>query len=181
MNPPHSRPLFTILFSLFTAALCAASASAAAFSPLQIGAGWPAPAGFELQLVPEKTPVFGFRLNLPGSVNDTVAGLDFGIYSEAETFSGIRLNVFSGSKTLNGVAVAFMDVSEEVRGVQIGGLNLALHEVRGAQIGLLNFTYSLRGVQIGILNFAEYLHGVQIGLFNVTESSGFSPLLRVAF
>ena len=56
MNPP-SRPFFAFHFSLFTAALCAApaSASAAAFSPLQIGIGWPSPEGFELQLVFQET------------------------------------------------------------------------------------------------------------------------------
>ncbi|MBR6022982.1 MAG: hypothetical protein IK066_11270 [Kiritimatiellae bacterium] len=176
------KKLLSVLLSLFLP-LCAASASAAAFSPLQIGAGWPAPAGFDLQLVSRRTPVFGLRLNLLGSRNDTVAGLDFGICSDAGTFSGIRLNALSGSKTLNGVAVALLDFSHDVRGVQIGGSNFGLGEVRGTQIGLLNFAFSLRGAQIGIVNVADDLCGVQIGLVNIAMESDypFSPFLRASF
>lgn len=170
-------------FLALSLALGAASASAAAFSPLQIGLGWPARAGFDLQLVSRETPVAGFRLNLLGSRNRTVAGLDLGICSDAGTFSGLRLNAFSGSETLNGVSVALWDVTRDVRGVGIGGFNLGLGQVRGAQIGLLNVAFSLCGTQIGVVNYAETCRGVQIGLLNWASSTSLPciPLLRASF
>ena len=85
----------TKLIVITLLALCAAAApaSAAAFSPLQIGLGSP-----DWQLVSEDTPVYGLRLNLPISFNDTVAGLDLGLLSDdTATFSGLRLNAVSFS------------------------------------------------------------------------------------
>ena len=164
MTPPASRPLFTILYSLFTAALCAASASAAAFSPLQIGLGSP-----DWQLVSEDTPVYGLRLNLPGSFNDTVAGLDLGLLSDdATTFTGLRLNAVSYSHTCNGIAIALFDMAAFLNGVQIAPLAIAGNAC---------------GLQIGLGTDARELHGVQIGLLNIVPDSPLPilPLLRASF
>ena len=141
-----SRPFFSFLFSLFTAALCAApaSASAAAFSPLQIGIGSP-----DWQLVSEDTPVIGLRLNLPGSFNDTVAGLDLGLLSDdTATFSGLRLNAISYSHACNGIAIALFDMAAFLNGVQIAPLAIAGNAC-GLQIGIVlleteNFTLNSR-------------------------------------
>ena len=71
-------------------ALCIPSFAA---SPLQIGLGIPRHCTF--QLVSTNTPVIGLCLNLPGSENPSVAGLDLGLCSVADTFSGIRVNAIA--------------------------------------------------------------------------------------
>jgi len=194
MTPPASRSLFTFLFSLFTAALCAASP----FSPLQIGLGSP-----DWQLVSEDTPVIGLRLNLPGSFNDTVAGLDLGLLSDdATTFTGLRLNAISHSHACNGIAIALFDMAVFLNGIQIAplavagnacglqiGLGTDAKELHGVQIGLFNGTRhlssspSVRGLQIGLVNYANSLRGLQIGLLNIVPDSSYPylPLLRASF
>ena len=197
MKPPASRPFFAFLVSLFTAALCAAPASAAAFSPLQIGLGSP-----DWQLVSEDTPVIGVRLNLPRSFNDTVAGLDLGLLSDdTTTFSGLRLNAISHSHDCNGIAIALFDMAAFLNGVQIAplaiagnacglqiGLGTDAKELHGVQIGLFNGTRhfssspSVRGLQLGLVNYAHSLHGLQLGLLNIVPSSALPvlPLLRAS-
>jgi hypothetical protein len=183
---PAPLPLFTFLFSLFTAALCAASPS---FSPLQIGINSPfhtGPGGDELQLVSPETAIIGLRLNLPLACNHDVAGLDVGLFSYACNFSGIRLNLQSWThKTVRGVDVsliAMMAEESEFDGIQIAGLGIAHHirgiqaglvtygDIRGVQIGLWNTAIDLRGLQIGLFNDADNVYGLQIGLVNSAES-----------
>ena len=193
-----SRPFFSFLFSLFTAALCAAPASAAAFSPLQIGLGSP-----DWQLVSEDTPVIGLRLNLPRSFNDTVAGLDLGLLSDdTTTFSGLRLNAISYSHDCNGISIALFDMAVFLNGIQIAplaiagnacglqiGLGTDAEELRGVQIGLFNGTRhfsrspTVHGLQIGIVNYARSPHGLQIGLVTIATESDYPclPLLRASF
>ena len=190
MNPPvlpvlcvfFPRPLFTFLFSLFTAALCAASPS---FSPLQIGLNSPfhtGPGGDELQLVSPETAIIGLRLNLPVAFNHDVAGLDIGLFSYADNFSGIRLNLGSWTdKTVRGVDVslwAMMLEGSEFGGIQIAGLGIAHHvrgiqaglltygDIRGVQMGLWNTAIDLRGLQLGLANFSDTSRGLQLGIFN---------------
>ena len=194
---PAALSHFIFLFSLFTAALCAAPASAAV-SPLQIGV-W----GEECQLISPETPVIGLRLNLPRSYNDTVAGLDLGLLSDdTTTFSGLRLNAIAYSHSCNGIAISLFDMAAFLNGVQIApiavagnacgiqiGLGTDTEELHGVQIGLFNGTrtvsYSptVRGLQIGLVNYANSLRGLQLGLLNIDRSSDYPclPLLRVAF
>ena len=165
------RPLFAFLFSLFTAALCAASASATEFSPLQIGLnGIYEP--FNRQLVSENTPVYGLRLNLLISYNEFVTGLDIGLGSAATTFTGLRLNAISWTdKTTRGVDVSLFCLGaeeSEFDGIQIAGMVLA-HHVRGIQAGLLTYG-DIRGVQMGLWNTAIDLRGLQIGLVNFIDN-----------
>lgn len=177
------KKLLPIFLSLFLP-LFALSASAASFSPLQIGLGSP-----DWQLVSEDTPVIGLRLNLPRSFNDTVAGLDLGLLSDdTATFSGLRLNAVSFSQTCNGIAIALFDMAVFLNGIQIG-LGTDAEELHGVQIGLFNGTrtvsYSptVRGLQIGLVNYANSLRGVQLGLLNIDRSSDYPylPLLRASF
>ena len=167
------KKLLPIFLSLFLP-LCAAPASAAAFSPLQIGLGWPdetAETGLHgFQLISTNTPVIGLRLNLPGSVNDTVGGLEMGIISVSETFSGIRLNaLLARSETVNGISLGLIDATETLNGLQLAPIAFA-DNVRGIQAGLLLISYgsgdTFYGVQLGFCNFAEDLRGAQIGGFN---------------
>jgi hypothetical protein len=173
------KKLLPILLSLFLP-LFARSASAAAFSPLQIGIGWPdetAESGLHgFQLVSTNTPVIGLRLNLPGSVNDTVGGLDMGIVSVSETFSGIRLNaLLAHSETLNGISLGLIDTTETLNGLQLAPIAIA-PTTRGVQIGLFNWCDDLHGVQIGFINNGTYLGsrstacGLQIGFLNVVKT-----------
>ena len=185
MTPPAPRPLFTFLFSLFTAALCAAPASAAAFSPLQIGLnGIYEP--YNRQLVSENTPVYGLRLNFLISCNETVTGLDIGLGSAATTFTGLRLNAISWTdKTTRGVDVSLFCLGaeeSEFDGIQIAGMALAHHvrgiqaglltygDIRGVQMGLWNTAIDLRGLQIGLVNFSDTSRGLQLGIFNSSDT-----------
>ena len=150
-------------------ALLVLSSSAFAFSPLQIGVGWPG--HYNLQLVSSNTPVIGLRLDLPGSDNQTVGGLDMGIGAHSDTFSGIGLTCFSVTeKTLNGISIGLLGTSADtVNGIQLAPIAWA-RSVRGIQAGLFPIAYGLGesfcGVQIGFCNFAEDLRGVQVGIFN---------------
>ena len=172
------KKLLPIFLALFLP-LFARSASAAAFSPLQIGVAWPdenAESGFHgFQLVSTNTPVIGLRLNLPASDNGTVGGLDMGIASVSETFSGICLNALSLAETVNGITLGLLDAVETLNGIQIAPIAIA-SDTRGVQIGLFNWCYNLHGVQIGFINNGAYLgshstvHGLQIGFLNVTQS-----------
>ncbi len=158
----------TILLSLFLP-LFAPSASAAEFSPLQIGI-----IGDDgLQLVDSHIPVVGLRLNLPISMNDTVAGLDAGLMSYATTFSGIRLNAMSWTeKTIRGVDVSLISMGTddtEVDGIQIAGLGVA-SKMRGIQAGIVSYAAILYGLQIGLWSNAGDLCGLQIGLANFADS-----------
>ena len=163
MNRP-SRPLFTFLFSLFTAALCAASP----FSPLQIGLD-----GEDLQLVDAHTPVIGLRLNLPVSGNDDVGGLDVGVASYANTFSGLRLNLWSWTKgPVNGLEMSLCTMAmENLNGIHVSGLGIVALEMRGIQAGLVSYAGTLRGLQIALWPTASDLFGLQLGLANFSDTS----------
>ena len=192
------RPRLAFVCSIvLILALLALSASAASFSPLQIGI-----LGDKCQLVSPETPVIGLRLNLPRSYNETVAGIDFGLLSDdTTTFSGLRLNALSFSHDCNGIAIALFDMAVHLKGIQIApiavannacglqiGLGTDAEELHGVQIGVFNGTRTVscsptvRGLQIGLLNYASSLRGVQLGLLNFDTSSSWSclPLLRVS-
>ena len=163
------KKLLPILLSLFLP-LFARPASAAAFSPLQIGVGWPRS---DLQLVSSNTPVIGLRLNLIGSYNETAAGLDLGLFSVSDTFSGIRLNAVAQGDTVNGISLGLFDGADTLNGLQIAPIAIAL-DACGLQIGLFNWSDDLHGVQIGLVNNGQYLgshshvHGMQISFLNAT-------------
>ena len=164
MNISKIHPAFLSLLL----SLCAASASAAAFSPLQIGI-----AGENLQLVDSHTPVIGLRLNLPVSDNETVGGLDIGLGSNVENFSGIRLNLSSwAGKAVRGIDVSLIGIGgdeSEFDGIQIAGI-CAASQMRGLQAGIVSYAATLRGLQIGLWSAACDLCGLQIGLANFAES-----------
>ena len=158
MNISKIRP---VVLSLLLS-LCAVSASAAAFSPLQIG-GF----GENFQLVDKHTPVIGLRLNLPLSGNDDVWGLDVGLISCAHDFTGLRLNAFSWTRnTLNGVDIALCDMSRRLNGIHVCGIGVVTQELCGLQAGLAPFAGKANGLQIGFFDFSEHLSGLQIGLCN---------------
>ena len=164
MNIPKIFPiLLSLLLPLFPL-----SASAATFSPLQIGID-----GEDIQLVDFHTPVVGLRLNLPVSGNDTVAGLDVGLASYATTFSGIRLNAMSWTeKNIRGVDVALISMGTddtELDGIQIAGLGVAT-KMHGLQAGIVSYAATLCGLQIGLWSTAGDLCGIQIGFANFAES-----------
>lgn len=162
------KKLLPIFLSLFLP-LFARSVSAAAFSPLQIGID-----GETLQLVDAHTPVYGLRLNLPVGGNDTVGGLDVGLFSYADNFTGIRLNLQSWThKTVRGVDVSLISMGTdytELDGIQIAGLGVTA-KLRGLQAGLVSYAATLRGLQIGLWATAGDLCGLQIGLANFSDSS----------
>ena len=164
MNTPKILPiLLSLLLPLF-----ALSASAASFSLLQIGID-----GEYIQLVDSHTPVVGLRLNLPISMNNTVAGLDVGLMSYATTFAGIRLNAMSWThKTVRGIDVSLISMGTddtEVDGIQIAGLGVAA-KMRGLQAGIVSYAACLCGLQIGLWSTAGDLCGLQIGLANFADS-----------
>ena len=175
------KKLLPVFLSLFLP-LCAASASAAAFSPLQIGIS------NDHQLADYETPVYGLRLNLLFSMSKTAAGLDIGFASYARHFSGIRLNAESWSEgTVNGVEAALAgSMDYDVNGIQVGLASVAFHDMRGLQAGVLagaarvygvqiglwsSARDDLCGLQIGLANFAESPHGLQLGIFNSAAAS----------
>ena len=164
--------LHSLAFSLL-----ALSASAASFSPLQIGFD-----GFKgQQLVSSNTPVIGLCLNLPGAKNDTVTGLDIGISSFPDTFTGLRLNLFySLSDTCNGATISFLDWSfdtlnglqlsvigfgETIHGIQLAGIGV-VGALCGMQIGAFPASVAICGAQLGLANRVDSLHGLQIGPLN---------------
>ena len=169
------KKLLPIFLSLFLP-LFARSASAAAFSPLQIG--------YEVkhagQLVDHDTPIIGLRLNLPLSHNDTAVGLDIGLASWTETFWGARLNIGAYSKkSCNGLALGLVELAETFNGIQLGvfdagrtlnGIQFAgfggFMTVHGIQISVVSLDETVQGLQIGIANRIEVLDGLQIGLYN---------------
>ena len=173
MNLPSSRPLFTFLFSLFTAAVCTAA------TPLQLGV-----AGESLQLAAPDTPVIGLRLNLPFSENQTAAGLDLGLFSLSDNFTGIRLNAFSWAEAPSGGAtLALFDSCTDYAGAQLAFFGTASGTFTGLQMGAFPYAAALRGVQIGIVTRAGDLRGLQIGLLNIVPDSPhrWLPLLRASF
>lgn len=136
---------------------------------------------------PASPDVVGVRITIPFSTRqETVTGVDVGLWGRALNFEGIQVSVLRND-VKDGMAGIQAGVYNsigrgEMLGVQLGLWNEA-GCVRGAQAGLVNIAGEAQGLQIGLINRAETMYGYQIGLINVIRDAElqFCPIVNVGF
>ena len=143
-----------------------------------------------IQLMPEDFDVYGLRLTFPYGVNNSVYGLDMGVW-----------NTLSGDLNGIGFAALLSNCKGSVYGVNTGGvlsyikgdgvgLPLAgiINDIDGTARGLqasiaYNEAKKVEGVQLGIVNYCEDMDGVQLGIVNICKDQWipFTIFLNVWF
>ena len=145
------------------------------------------PAYFAVSQWPRSVDVVGLRLTIPFSTaQESVTGLDVGLWGKSVYFEGIQLNVLRNDVTDGGTGIQvgiYNSVgSDELMGIQAGLWNEAL-SLGGVQVGLVNVVGEARGFQIGLVNRAETFYGYQVGLINVIRDAEvrFCPFVNIGF
>lgn len=142
---------------------------------------------------PDDPDVSGIRFALIHGKNQSVRGIDLGLFSLSETTTLSGLSAVLGVGKLNGDMSGCASSLINVHTGKDTGLNAALvNRVNtlesGANIGLVNVTdgYTMvdlggfnvsdrSSVQLGFINVTKKLTGVQIGFLNIAEN-GFLPM-----
>ncbi len=128
--------------------------------------------------------VAGLRLGLPYGKNDSVTGVDIGLWGVSDYAWAIQFNLLHNSvrDEMGGIQVSCVNDAGHLTGLQFGLWNTA-PTMEGFQIGLLNLADSVNGFQVGIVNRTENMKGYQFGLVNVIRESPvpFAPLVNFYF
>jgi hypothetical protein len=128
--------------------------------------------------------VAGLRVGIPYGNNDSVTGIDVGLWGKSTYMYGIQFNLLANIVTdrAGAIQVAIFNDTKSLVGIQ-GGLWNSAGGLTGLQVGLLNLADEVEGFQIGLINRAELMHGFQVGIVNVIRSSPlpFCPLMNVGF
>lgn len=145
------------------------------------------PACFAVCKFPASPDVVGLRLTIPFSdYQDSVTGLDLGLWGRSTYFEGIQLNVIRNDvkDRAAGFQVGLYNSigSGEMLGLQVGLWNEA-NAVRGLQCGLVNLAGEAQGLQVGLINRCETMYGYQVGLINVIRDAElqFFPIVNIGF
>jgi hypothetical protein len=163
--------LLLVVFA-FSMTLTIASASEKAFDagPLQLSLFCP------LQLLPDDFDVYGLRLTFPYGVNNSVYGLDVGVWNQLSCslygvgFAGLvstRQGNLYGVNTGGIVNIAYGDdVGWSIAGIY----NDVDGTVKGLQSTIAyNEAKKVEGVQLAIVNYCENMTGVQLGIVNICK------------
>ena len=139
--------------------------------------------------------VVGLRVGIPWGENDSVTGIDIGLYGKSTNMSGIQVNLVASivKDRADAIQVACYNHAGSLSGAQLGLMNVTGYGALGydtrmmfsacVQVGLLNIANDLRGVQVGLVNQADMLYGFQVGLVNVIKSGviPFMPIVNIGF
>lgn len=144
---------------------------------------WPVDISF-LDWIYRPSDVAGLRLAVPYGVNDSITGVDIGLWGKSDYAWAIQLNVLHNKvrDEMGGIQISCLNDAGHLTGMQVGLWNMAA-TAAGFQIGLLNLTDQFEGLQVGIINRTENMHGYQIGLVNVIRESSvpFAPGINFFF
>jgi len=133
---------------------------------------WPIDFGL-VDLIHRPADVVGLRLGIPYGQNNSITGIDIGLYGQSEYAWALQFNLTSCQvrDEMGGLQVSLLNGAGHLTGMQIGLWNVVTTSVEGFQIGLLNLADDVTGMQIGVVNRTETMHGYQIGLVNVIRQS----------
>ncbi|MEI6210279.1 MAG: hypothetical protein WCR06_01510 [bacterium] len=144
---------------------------------------WPVEISF-LDWIYRPSDVAGLRLAVPYGINDSVTGVDIGLWGKSDYAWAFQFNALHNKvrDRMGGLQVSCLNDAGDLTGMQVGLWNMAA-TAEGFQIGLLNLTDQMDGMQIGIINRTELMHGYQIGLVNVIRESSvpFAPIINFCF
>jgi len=128
--------------------------------------------------------VAGLRVGVPYGSNDSVTGIDIGLWGKSTYMYGIQFNVLANIVTdrAGAIQLSIYNDTRSLVGIQAGLWN-NVGGMTGIQVGLLNLADDIEGFQVGLINRAELMHGFQVGLVNVIRSAPlpFCPLVNVGF
>ena len=133
--------------------------------------------GGPTQIFKRPVPVYGLRLSAIYGDQDTVTGLDLGLFNHGNTLTGLGLGLANFSEGMvTGVQLGWLQFAgDDLKGFQLGISNVVEGEVTGAQLGGANIAENGKGLQIGFWNVAKEMTGLQIGLLNFNDK-GFLPI-----
>lgn len=144
---------------------------------------WPADIGIADWFY-RPSDVAGLRIGIPYGQNDSVTGLDVGLWGKSDYAWAIQVNVVHNivRDEMGGIQVSLLNDAGHLTGMQVGLWNNA-PTMDGFQIGILNLADQVVGLQIGLVNRTELMHGYQIGLVNVIRESSvpFCPVVNFCF
>jgi len=128
--------------------------------------------------------VAGLRLGIPYGSNDSVTGIDIGLWGKSTYLYGLQFNLLANLVTdrAGAIQLSIYNDTRSLVGIQAGLWN-NVGGMTGVQVGLLNLADEVEGFQVGLINRAELMHGFQVGLVNVIRSAPlpFCPLMNVGF
>ena len=116
--------------------------------------------------------VAGLRIGIPYGLNDSITGVDIGLWGKSDYAWALQFNVLSSiaRDQMGGLQASLYNQAGNLIGIQVGLWNNAA-TAQGFQIGLLNLADQFDGIQIGVVNRTEVMHGYQFGLVNVIRES----------
>ena len=130
-----------------------------------------------LQVAPEESNVYGLRVTVPYGVNNSVYGLDFGLWSETTGYQyGVQANglVAYHEEDADGFNLAgIVNYTEKnSTGCIIGGIYSEVkNKMTGFQAAVaIAKARQVVGVQLSLFNYCEDLKGVQLGLININNN-----------
>lgn len=142
---------------------------------------------------PDDPHVNGIRLSVFTGRNQSVRGLDLGLFASSATgdLTGFQsvLGIGRLSGDLQGCAFSLVNLHEGrdrgvnaalfnrvhrmENGLNLGAMNL-VDDYSRVDVGVLNLS-ERSGVQVGILNMTTHIEGVQLGFLNFADN-GFLPI-----
>lgn len=142
-----------------------------------------------LQLIPEDFDVYGLRLTFPYGVNNSVYGLDFGVWNDLRGslrgigFASLVSDCRGSMYGINTGGIANITDGDNV-GWSIAGVYNYAGTVKGLQSTIAyNEAKNVAGVQLALVNYCEDMSGFQLGIVNICKDQWipFTILLNVWF
>lgn len=143
-----------------------------------------------IQLIPDDFDVYGLRLTFPYGVNNSVFGLDLGVWNTLSGdlggigFSSLVSNCRGSMYGVNTGGIANINGGDQEGWSIAGFYNSAGGTVKGLQSTIVyNEAKNVAGVQLAIVNYCEDLSGIQLGIVNICKAQWipFTILLNVWF
>ena len=108
-------------------------------------------------------------------VHGHCAGLQGGLFNNAESLEGVQGGLVNIANESEGVMMGLYNYSKNFYGVEVGAINIVYDDMTGAQFGLYNGVRNVNGFQLGIVNQCQNLYGLQIGLVNIASQKETLP------
>ena len=129
-----------------------------------------------LQLLPDDFDVYGLRLTFPYGVNNSVYGLDIGVWNQLKgdlygigfaslvsdrhgSLYGVNtggiVNITHGDDVGLSMAGVYNDVRGTAKGLQCAIAFASAKKVKGVQFAIFNYCEDMTGIQLGIVNICK--------------------------
>jgi len=143
-----------------------------------------------IQLIPDDFDVYGLRLTFPYGLNNSVYGLDLGVWNTLKGdlwgvgFASLVSTRHGSMYGINTGGIVSITDADDVGWSIAGCYNHVGGTVKGVQSTIAyNKAKNVKGVQLAIVNYCEDMSGIQLGIVNICKDQciPFTLFLNVWF